>query len=329
PTADTEADDEPLTFLAEAPEEGAPAKAPQTEPEVKAPEPTRLGPVQERLLQLDEVIRRVGDEVSRHGDEICYFFTKGGKRIALRCGVHDGRWAYLERRLRLDPQTLQGKPTGRLSLLYALNAINSAALGLRCILDDDRLRIRRSIYLPQHLGDATLRVACTRLLRESDRALQALSSVRRGTPWPIPTEDLRSEPTPAEELSDVAGELKAAGSVVREVDHSVLSGLGPEAVRFTWEGGELQASHAVHAWKAPTAWNHALLSEPSPAAEALVEDLNQRNRTGAYALSWVPEGVQASIALSPHQCDRAALLAAIYVLRKASSLESFPSLRKE
>ncbi len=253
--------------------------------------------------------------------------------------------AHLEQRMTLARDALRGSPGGVANLLRAANALNGAALGVRCALTEDRLRYRRELLLraPGHVtGDEVgdepvasddLRAAIERVVDAWRRVVGPLRQVQEGAPWSTALRDaLAGQLRPLAAVRDLAPLLDRGWHLM-----TVEAGLGvwpgssdvdPEPdvdppVVLARRGDDLCLTRLVRAWPGTGAEAAALRDgAAAPRVDALLEALNARNASAPWSLSWQPgRGVEARLLLGPTN-DAALVQRAVRTLdRVARELE--------
>jgi hypothetical protein len=272
----------------------------------------------------------VADAIVRRKDEVKFAFGK--EQIALSFVVEEeaARWGYLEQRVTLDRDRLEGEPTGYLNLLRAANLINATLPGLRCVITQDRLRFRREVYLERDhsLAPDELGHHCRSLLRSWAQVFQPLREVQAGSPGEAALGDLRVPSSDPDALQALVDLLTRTDRPLEPLSGDRLAlGVGEEQIVLSATPGEIHALFLLRPWSPPAAELEALRHRRrAPQVEDLLIELNGKNRHSLYALAWEPSrGVLARAVLAEASPDLERVLGflgALEDLRRGESVLS-------
>jgi formylglycine-generating enzyme required for sulfatase activity len=310
-----------------------------TPPPLKRPKKrskrSRLSDAELRLLDhAEDLLTRMASGVSRgRGREIKFSYGPLGYSFVVSDPA--ARWAFVEQRVTLHPESLEGRPSGHVNLLHACNLITRRCDGMRCLITEDRLRFRRVLHLenglPESLTGETLDQHLGYLLRGWRQVFGPLRDVQAGTPWFEGLGFLETTAhhgtTSAEVLGVLEGQLRRRVEVARHGDELVLEH-GSLRVNLSWKE-QLLITLLARPWAAGVEESLAVHEERhAPAVEALLEELNRKNLDRPFSLSWDPKlGVVARTHLlgSPPPATRVlGFLDELLALVEQEELESVP-----
>ncbi len=267
-------------------------------------DPRAVSQPQRQVLQaLEDALPWFAQNVSApKGKEIK--FTHEEAKLGLSVILTDplARYGFIEQRVTYEQALMQGRPTPMANLLLTANAVAFYSRGLRVVVGDDRLRYRRELLLDpmgtRPVDVEALAHATDLLIREWSQAFQAVKLAQQGTLWPDAAGAFVSAGRKAGS-DDAAAivETRLVGSFSTELlsGGKLLVGRDDDPdpngrIVLTCHDDEVAAEVLVHAWAPPLDEVVAVKSgDRAPMVNALLEELNDKNATRPYVLTWDPK----------------------------------------
>ncbi|MBX3466919.1 MAG: SUMF1/EgtB/PvdO family nonheme iron enzyme [Planctomycetes bacterium] len=267
-------------------------------------DPRAVSQAQRQALQaLEDALPWFAQGVSpARGKEIKFTHEEANVGLSVLLTDPLARYAFLEQRVSYQPALMTGRPTPAANLLLTANAIALYSRGLRVVITQDRLRYRREVLLDptgvKVIDVEVLRHTTDLLIREWSQAFQALKLAQQGLLWAEAAGGFVSAGRPSGD-DDAAStvETRLIGSFSTELlsGGKLLVGRDDEPdpagrIVLTCHEDELCAEALVHAWAPPLDEVVAVKSgDRAPMINALLEELNDKNATRPYALTWDPK----------------------------------------
>lgn len=309
------------------------------EPETPAPPPApKKGDViRDLLLEVRHTLPAIAGGVGLKGHEIKFVYFSAHElisgKVSLSFLMEDPRFAFFEQRVTLDRGALKGKPSGGVSLQMAANAVNLYAPGMRCIVGEDRLRFRREVLLKDRgvLTPEDLQLQIDLLLSGWPQVFAALRDVQDGQPWHEALGFLlKTHASDPNRVAFVEDLLRQAGTPVRRLpdDRLAVGASEDQAVVLACLDEEIHATQLIRSWTAPKKETKALKKgKHAPAVEALLEELNAKNREAFHTLAWDPKrGVVARAQVAEFEPTIDKLQGFLEILRNGTRGEQFTAL---
>ncbi len=300
-------------------------QAPITRRRPPTPSPQRR---RELLRHVYLILKDMAEGVTKKGQEIKFVY--GDARVALSFVLEDptGRWAFIEQRVTLNRESLEGEPTGYLSLLRAVNLVNLRLAGLRCLITTDRLRFRREIFLdPQRLPTRDdLTHHCKALLKSWATVFQPLREVQNGVPGESALDGVKAVIPSDAGIEYYQDLLTGVLPRVERLPNNRLAIARPEGnAMLSCQGNELHAWLLLRPWLPPNEELEALrFLDRAPQVEELLMETNRKNRNTLFAIAWNPaKGVIGRAILAETRPSLQRVLAFLDALEEQKGSERF------
>lgn len=270
----------------------------------------------------------MAEGVTKKGQEIKFVY--GDARVALSFVLKDpgARWAYIEQRVTLNRESLEGEPTGYLSLLRAVNLVNLRLAGLRCLITTDRLRFRREIYLNRDRMPSAEELAhhCRALLKSWAKVFQPLREVQNGAPGESALDGVKAVIPSDSGIEYYQDLLTGVLPRVERLPNNRLAVTRPEGnLMLSCQGNELHAWLLLRPWLPPEEEIKSLrFLDRAPQVEELLMETNRKNRNTLFAIAWSPaKGVIGRAILAEDQPSLSRVLSFLDALEEQKGTERF------
>ncbi len=304
------------------------ARSSSTGPLSVEPDPTR---VEDRLQTIQALLPSVnGIDLIRQGDVLSFSVTHWSRRVELRFTVHpSGRWGYLSRRAKCEPNETPG---GRANLLYAVNAFNRVGLGARLRLAGDEVCFDRTVLLVRRATRECLDTAIEPLIKASYTGLEALKPIWEGSNWSEATRVLTPPPQGDDDvdlLAGIQGRMAEAELEVRREGETLRVERQGFEVSLSCLRGDLHVTNMAVASKSPRSSVKLKLGERVPACESLVTELDRLHAESVSTLAWDPKaGVVSRLTVNAPSCRGGDFKLLLDTVIQASALKDLESLTK-